>query len=227
MWSCRRSRSSWPRSAEDDVVAAVALDVVVAVGARAGPVLDRARGSYVSRLHVDGDAPRVVDDRTVALDPVVAELAEEHVVAGAAGDVESENVAASGVKLWSYSVIERTARRAGRLEAVCRARSSSSRRSRRPTRRAADVPVKFVPVVWAAPVTVEKIVVPARRRKRGLGIVPVRRMVALSPAIDVVAGAAVEVVAVGAGAGADAARCAGRRRRRCRRRRRRSRRRRH
>ena len=76
-------------AAVDDVGAAVALHVVVAVAARAGVVLDRGPGvgDRVARLHVDRHLAGVVDDRAVALDPVVAALAEQHVVARAAGDV--------------------------------------------------------------------------------------------------------------------------------------------
>ncbi len=75
--------------APDDVVAPVALDVVVAVGAGPRPVLDRAPrvGDGVAGLDVEGDLATVVDDRAVALDPVVALLAEQDVVTGAARDV--------------------------------------------------------------------------------------------------------------------------------------------
>jgi hypothetical protein len=67
-------------TAEDRVVAAVALDVVVAVGgglerrSQDEVVVDIARGA------------RAAGDRAVALDRVVAELAEDLVVAPTAGD---------------------------------------------------------------------------------------------------------------------------------------------
>src|SRR6266540_993867 len=69
--------------AEDRVVAAVALDPVAAVGADARIVLDRLAGAQ----HVDRRRSGGVERRAVALDRVVAELAEDDVVLCAAGDV--------------------------------------------------------------------------------------------------------------------------------------------
>ena len=69
--------------AEDQVVAAIAFDVVVAVPADAGEVFHRHPG----RARVDRDAPGLVNHRAVALDHVLAHLAEDDVVAGAAGNV--------------------------------------------------------------------------------------------------------------------------------------------
>ena len=69
--------------AEDQVVAAIAFDVVVAVPAEAGEVFHRHPGC----ARVDRDAPGLVDHRAVALDHVVAHLAEDDVVAGTAGHV--------------------------------------------------------------------------------------------------------------------------------------------
>ena len=85
---------------EDEVVAVATLDVVVAVGARAADVRDgRARAR--PGAHVDGD-------RAVALDRVVPLLAEDQVVANAAGDVVAAPTPAAAEAPTSKSVIARS-----------------------------------------------------------------------------------------------------------------------
>ena len=77
-------------AAEDQVVAAAALDVVVAVGRRRRRCPGRSCPGVAQ-------VPTSTRDRAVALDRVVAHLAEDQVVAGAAGEVVvAEHAAACG-----------------------------------------------------------------------------------------------------------------------------------
>src|SRR5204862_6209463 len=80
------------KAAEDDVAAASALDVVLPVRCGLERRVHRQRPERVVGVAgcaegADGVAAEEAVDRAVALDRVVAELAEDHVVAAPAGDV--------------------------------------------------------------------------------------------------------------------------------------------
>ena len=120
-----------------------------------------AQSSNDSRvLHdVDGDRAAVVDRGGVALDPVVAELPEDHVVLGAAGD----DVGAERAGGLARAVVEEhdPALLVGRVRVELPGRRSPGRcRSS------------------------SKIASPSSTRKRGLRRLPVRSRSALSPAIQ-------------------------------------------
>ena len=85
------------KAAEDDVAAATALNVIVAVVG----VFERGVDPEVAFLVAPSvDLDVIVDvavDRAVALDDVVAQLAEDHVAAGTAGDVVVAEVVQPGL----------------------------------------------------------------------------------------------------------------------------------
>src|SRR5262245_51818786 len=95
--------------AEDGVVTAVALDVIVAVASRCRIVLNRA-----PRTHdIHRDPAEIIDGRAIALNEVIAELTEDDIVVGAACDrviSEGANCRRESVVIQLHETLARTGR---------------------------------------------------------------------------------------------------------------------